>query len=86
MILKNWRRGKGKKKYAVELFDKGKKIKTISFGHQDYQQFRDTTPLRLYKSKDHGDRKRRTAYFKRHPKNYPKFSADFMSKKYLWSK
>lgn len=28
--------------------------------------------------------KRRELYYKRHPKNYPKFSRDWLSKKILW--
>tara|TARA_R110000803_G_scaffold25365_4_gene60611 strand:- start:503 stop:757 length:255 start_codon:yes stop_codon:yes gene_type:complete len=84
MVLKNWSRGTGKKKYRVELWGKGKKIRTIQFGHKDYGQYKDKTPLKLYSSKNTLDKKRRKAYYNRHPKNYPRYSADWMSKKYLW--
>ena len=67
MVLKNWSRGTGKKKYRVELWSKNKKIKTIQFGHKDYGQFSDKTPLKLYSHL-----------------NYPRYSADWLSKKYLW--
>lgn len=29
--------------------------KKINFGHQDYEQFKDQTNLKLYKNKDHND-------------------------------
>ena len=40
--------------------------KWVHFGDSRYQQYKDSTPLKLYKHLDHGDRKRREAYFKRH--------------------
>ena len=60
MVLKNWSRGTGKKKYRVELWSHGKnskKIRTIQFGHKDYGQYKDKTPLKLYSSKDTLDKK-----------------------------
>ena len=89
MIIKNWSKGTSNKKYRVELWSSGKnskKIRTIQFGDSRYFQFKDTTPLKLYSSKDTLDKKKRKAYFGRHPTNYPKYSADWFSKKYLWSK
>ena len=62
------------------------KIRTIQFGAVGYGQYKDTTPLKLYSSDDTLDKKRRKAYFARHPKDYPRYSADWLSKKYLWSK
>ena len=62
-----------------------KKIKTIQFGSKKYQQFKDTTPLKLYSNLDHNDNKRKKNYFSRHKINYPKYSPDWFSKKYLWS-
>ena len=55
------------KKYKV-VTDKGR---TINFGAikstgEPYDQYRDSTPLKLYKHKDHGDPKRRKNYFMRH--------------------
>jgi len=50
------------KKYKV-VTDKGR---TINFGAKDYEQYRDSTPLKLYKNKDHNDPKRRKNYFQRH--------------------
>ena len=77
-------RGTGKKKYKVEIFDKGKKIKTVQFGHRDYSHFKDKTPLKLYSHKDTNDKERKKRYYARHKKNYPYPSADWFSKKYLW--
>ena len=60
-------RGKQKKKYKVHLKDKQtKKIRTLSFGHKDYQQFKDRTKLQLYKHLNHGERKRMRNYYSRH--------------------
>ena len=87
MVLKNWSRGTGTKKYRVELWSHGKdskKIKTIQFGSKKYGQYKDKTPLKLYSSKDTLDKKRRKAYYSRHSKNYPRYSADWLAKKYLW--
>jgi hypothetical protein len=44
----------------------------------------DRTPLKLYASLDHRDPERRARYYQRHAKNYPKYSPDWFSKKYLW--
>ena len=68
------------KKYTAILPD-GKKV---SFGALGYQQYKDTTPLKLYSNLDHNDKERRDRYYARHPKDYPKYSPDWFSKKYLW--
>jgi len=78
-------RGTGFKKYKAVVFINGKKIKTTQFGDRRYGQYRDSTPLKLYSKKDSLDKKRRALYFKRHKKNYSKYTADWFSKKYLWS-
>ena len=84
MPLKNWSKGTGNKKYRVEVWKNGKKVKTVQFGDKRYEQYQDKTPLKLYTKKNHLDKKRRASYLKRHSKNYPKYSADWFSKKYLW--
>lgn len=76
-------KGKYPKKYNAILEENGK-IKKISFGDQRYQQFKDSTPLKLYSNLDHNDLKRRENYYKRHNKDYPKFSADYFAKRFLW--
>ena len=58
--------------------------KAVHFGADGYQQYRDNTPLKLYSNLDHNDEKRRALYYTRHAKYYPKYSADYFSKIYLW--
>ena len=80
------------KNIKIEKSDReGKKYKAIlpngkavHFGADNYQQYKDSTPLKLYSSLDHNDEKRRELYYKRHSKEYPKYSADYFSKIYLW--
>lgn len=60
-------RGPNKKKYTAYVkHKKTKKVRKIHFGHKDYQQYRDSTPLGLYKHKNHGTRKRMQRYYSRH--------------------
>lgn len=79
-----WYRGTGKKKYKVEIWEGGKKIKTIQFGDKGYGQYKDKTPLKLYSHKDTLDTKRRKAYRDRHTYEKPKYSAGWFALKYLW--
>ena len=67
------------KKYAAII--NGKRI---NFGDKRYQQYEDKTPLKLYSNLDHHDKERRKRYYERHDKDFPKYSADWLSKKYLW--
>lgn len=83
MVLK-WSRGSGTKKYKVQIFEKGKKIKTVQFGHKNYGQYKDKTPLKLYSSRDTLDKKRRASYRARHNYEKPKYSAGWFALKYLW--
>ena len=59
-------RAKHKKYTAIVRDSSTGRERRVNFGDSRYQQFRDTTPLRLYSGKDHGDAKRRRAYFMRH--------------------
>ncbi len=68
------------KKYRVYL-NNGKHV---DFGDRRYQHFKDSTPLKLYSHLNHGDVERRHRYYARHNKDYPQYSADWLSKKYLW--
>lgn len=77
-------RGTGNKKYKVEIYEKGKKVKSLQFGDKNYSHFKDKTPLKLYKHLDTNDKQRRKRYYARHKKNYPYPSPDYFSKKYLW--
>ena len=50
--------------------------------HKDYGQFKDK--LGEYKSLDHGDPKRKKAYYSRHGKATSKDTAKWWSHKVLW--
>ena len=69
-----------KKKYAA-ILPNGKRV---NFGDKRYQQYEDKTNLKLYSNLDHHDKERRKRYYERHNKDYPKYSADYFSKVYLW--
>jgi hypothetical protein len=58
------------------------KNKKIYFGDSKYQHYKDK--LGFYKYLDHNDKDRKKRYYLRHPKDYPKGSADWFSKKILW--
>jgi hypothetical protein len=64
----------------MAVFRNGKKI---HFGDNRYQQFKDSTKIKLYKHLDHGDLKRKRSYYARHGKA-PYHSAKWFSHKYLW--
>ena len=69
------------KKYAVYVEKDGKK-RLIHFGDSRYGQYKDK--LGHFKSKDHGDTKRRDLYYKRHGKTNDKNTAKYWSHKILW--
>ena len=66
---------KGKKYTAIVENRRTKKQRKISFGAIGYQQFKDRTPLKLYSSKNHGDKKRMQNYFNRHSGTKKKYAA-----------
>lgn len=68
------------KKYRVRLSNG----RLVDFGSASHQHYRDVTPLRLWSRNDHLDTHRRMLYYKRHKKDYEQFSADWLSKRYLW--
>ena len=57
---------KGKKYMVIVKNKKTGKKKTLHFGATGYEQFKDSTPLKLYSKGNHGDPKRRKNYFNRH--------------------
>ena len=67
------------KKYMINV-----EGKWIHFGDKRYQQFKDSTPLRLYSYLDHGDPIRRSRYYLRHGFSNDKSTAKYWSNKYLW--
>lgn len=55
------------KKYSAIVRNKTtKKERKINFGDSRYENYKDSTGLGLYTSKNHGDKKRRKNYFMRH--------------------
>jgi hypothetical protein len=62
--FKGFERSKNpKKKYDALLEKKStKRIKRLSFGSRGMSQYKDSTPLKLYKSKDTNDKVRRKAF------------------------
>ena len=87
MVSLKWSRGTGFKKYKVVIRRKvkGKDTKkTVQFGDKRYGQYKDKTPLKLYKKKDTLDKKRRKAYKARHTYAKPRYSAGWFALKYLW--
>jgi len=92
-------KGPRDKKYTVYVKDiKTKKIRKINFGDKNYEQFKDSTPLHLYKNKNHLTKKRRDNYFLRHSgiknktlavkkekiKSRGYYNAKILSHIYLW--
>lgn len=89
---------KGKKYTAIIKNISTGKERKISYGALGYFQFNDSTPLKLYSSKNHGDEKRRQNYFSRHSgvKNKKEaidkelkksggfYNAKILSHMYLW--
>ncbi len=89
------------KKYrAIVSYSKGGKRKTrvIDFGDNRYEQYRDSTKLKLYSRKNHGDARRRKNYFTRHSgtpakqkalakewkKSKGRYNPKILSHQYLW--
>lgn len=90
---------KGKKYTARVKNIKTNKTRKISFGALGYQQFKDRTPLKLYKKLNHSNKKRQERYygrFSRGIKNRKKaieyeekkskgyYNAKILSHIYLW--
>tara|TARA_R100001163_G_scaffold32976_1_gene25555 strand:- start:8389 stop:8628 length:240 start_codon:yes stop_codon:yes gene_type:complete len=72
------------KKYMVYVKANNKRgYKIVHFGDNRYKQFKDKTPLKLYKHLDHQDKERKKRYYARHGKAI-KDSAKYFSHKYLW--
>lgn len=83
-----WYQGDYPKKYKVIVVDpKNNTKKTVQFGSRLHGQYKDITPLRLYSSYDHMDRKRRDNYRKRHGASGHqkiKFTPAWFSWWFLW--
>ena len=87
------------KKYKAIVQNKiTKKERTIHFGSSLYEQYKDSTPVGAYSSKNHFDKKRRNNYFKRHSgvtsktaalkkeklKSNGNYNPKILSHQYLW--
>lgn len=88
-----WRKGYNYKKYHIDLYKSKsdykdrKKWKGVSFGDNRYEQYKDQTPLKIYKNKDHNDTSRLDNYRARHgAQGYQnnKYSPAWFSWNYLW--
>lgn len=89
---------KGKKYCAIVQDKRTKKTRKIHFGALGYEQYKDSTKLKLYSKGDHGDSRRRENYFSRHSgvktkekaleiekrKSNGKYNAKILSHVYLW--
>lgn len=86
-LVKIQKSDKAGKKYTAVIQQKpAGKIKYIHFGALGYEQYRDSTKLKLYKKYDHGDRNRQKKYIARH-QGFIKpgyYSPGQMSMDYLW--
>ena len=67
------------KKYMINVNGKW-----IHFGDKRHEQYKDSTPLRVYSYLDHKDPVRRARYYMRHGFTTNKNSAKYWSNKYLW--
>ena len=80
---------KPSKKYMARL--KSNPTKKIYFGaikpdNTPYFQYKDRTPLKLFKDYDHNDKERMERYIKRHQKDIIRgFNAGWLSYLFLWS-
>ena len=77
---------KGKKYKAVLKNKRTGRLVSVHFGDTRYEQYRDTTGLKLYSDKDHYNTKRQQAYKARHAKdNLTDWTAGRFSWSRLWS-
>jgi hypothetical protein len=86
-FLKNVKSSNSKKKYTAILQNKKTgRMKKINYGSSTNQQFKDSTGLGVYTSKNHGDSVKRASYKARHNGFIRSgfFSAGYFSMKYLW--
>jgi hypothetical protein len=91
-------KSKGKKYVATTTKDRRINFGAIKPTGEPYAQYKDSTPLKLYKYKDHLDKDRRRRYFQRHSgeatkrlalqkeilKSSGMLNAKILSHRYLW--
>lgn len=92
-VIGDWMEGTGTHKYKIVLYQnmqeykEGKVWKTVQFGARGYQQYHDSTPLKIYAADDHLNEDRRKNYQARHGAQghqERKYSAAWFSWNYLW--
>jgi hypothetical protein len=77
---------KNKKYQAILINERTQREIRVPYGDSRYEQFRDSTGLGVYSSKNHLDKARRIRYKKRH-QTYIKsgfYSPGYFSMKFLW--
>ena len=74
------------KKYSVLIFntEKDRWDYLLSFGSSLYEQFKDSTKLKLWAHVNHGDNERKRKYYERHGKTNDIFTAKYWSNRFLW--
>lgn len=74
------------KKYSVLLYDSDSKDYQylLSFGDSRYDQWKDSTALKLWSKYDHRDDTRKMRYYQRHGNTDDVFSAKYWSNRFLW--
>lgn len=70
------------KKYAADVFLRGRLYRNVHFGDTRYQHYHDMTPLKLYSHLDHNDWDRKERFQARHQHNSG--PAAMLSKEFLW--
>ena len=75
------------KKYEAIIEDvKTRRRQRVPFGSSAFQQYRDSTGLKIYSRLDHNDEKRRQDYLARHEKTrHKKWSPSWFSSVFLWN-
>ena len=75
------------KKYDGIIEDvKTRRRQTVPFGDVRFEQYRDSTGLKLYSRLDHNDEKRRQNYLARHESTrHKKWSPSWFSSVFLWN-
>lgn len=81
-LYKPFKSTRAGKKYSVYVKSEKGNPKLIHFGDSKYQQFKDK--LGHYKHLDHGDPKRKKAYYDRHGPATDKNTPKYWSHKILW--
>lgn len=75
----------GKKYDAILKHKRTGRTRRVPFGAINYKHYKDSTPLKLFRNKDHGDKERRARFHARHRNNAKrKFSSAWFASKYLW--